>query len=179
MENADVSDLTLALSFFVAFFAGVAFKAALVTFFFAGVAAAFFTVLAAVFFFASVAFAFSAFFSAFFSCFFFSFLSVLMTSSRLQRYGHGNTIQNERSAFFTASELHKKKREKSCLPHVYSLLELEPLTEGEVPVVNERRGHRDVLDNKDDGPAIERIKIKRVRQSAALDLYLRKHSSDR
>ena len=71
------------------------------------------------------------------------------------------------------------KREKSCLPHVYSLLELEPLTEGEVPVVNERRGHRDVLDNKDDGPAIERIKRKRVRQSAALDLYLRKYSSDR
>lgn len=77
MENADVSDLTLALSFFVAFFAGVAFKAALVPFFF--------TVLAAVFFFASVAFAFAVFFSAFFSCFFFSFLSVLMTSSRLQR----------------------------------------------------------------------------------------------
>ena len=119
MENADVSDLTLALSFFVAFFAGVAFKAALVAFFFAGVAAAFFTVLAAVFFFASVAFAlavfFSAFFSAFFSCFFFSFLSVLMTSSRLQRYGHGNTIQNERSAFFTASELHKKKKERKKL----------------------------------------------------------------
>ena len=44
MENGDVSDLTLALSFFVAFFAGVAFKAALVPFFFAGVAAAFFTV---------------------------------------------------------------------------------------------------------------------------------------
>lgn len=80
-KNGGVSDLTLALSFFVAFFAGVAFKAALVPFFF--------TVLAAVFFFASVAFAFavffSAFFSAFFSCFFFSFLSVLMTSSRLQR----------------------------------------------------------------------------------------------
>ena len=85
LENADVSDLTLALSFFVAFFAGVAFKAALVPFFFAGVAAAFFTVLAAVFFFASVAFALAVFFSAFFSCFFFSFLSVLMTSSRLQR----------------------------------------------------------------------------------------------
>ena len=34
LENADVSDLTLALSFFVAFFAGVAFKAALVPFFF-------------------------------------------------------------------------------------------------------------------------------------------------
>lgn len=87
-KNGGVSDLTLALSFFVAFFAGVAFKAALVAFFFAGVAA-FFTVLAAVFFFASAAFAFavffSAFFSAFFSCFFFSFLSVLMTSSRLQR----------------------------------------------------------------------------------------------